>query len=122
MNREGPTSSAAANWGQMRLLYLQHPSDPMVFFSPDLAFHKPDWLEKRGDDVSPHFRWVPIVTFLQVMFDIPLATSVPAGYGHTYKAESYIAAWREVLNHAAWSQAELERLSKHFANFNASPI
>ena len=31
-------------WGPTRLVYLQHNSDPVVFFSPDLAFQPPDWL------------------------------------------------------------------------------
>ena len=122
MNRDGQATSAQRDWGKMRLLYLQHPSDPMIFFSPDLAFNRPDWLVQRGDDVSPYFEWYPIVTFLQVMFDIPLATSVPAGYGHTYDAKSYLAAWVELMDPEALTEEVLERLSNHFADFSASPL
>jgi hypothetical protein len=50
-------------WGPMRFVYIQHASDPMTFFSPDLFLHRPDWLVgERGPDVSPYLRWCPIVT------------------------------------------------------------
>lgn len=122
MNRDGVAAPQDATWGKMRLLYLQHPSDPMIFFSPDLAFSRPDWLRNRGDDISPYFDWYPIVTFLQVMFDIPLATSVPAGYGHTYHAQSYVDAWAEIFDLPDWTADDIARLKDHFAAFNASPI
>ncbi len=32
------------DWGPTRLVYLQHASDPIVFFSPSLAFSSPEWL------------------------------------------------------------------------------
>ena len=41
-------------WGHPRVVYLQHPSDPIAWWNPDLLFAKPDWLkEPRGYDVSP---------------------------------------------------------------------
>ncbi len=116
MARDGVTEPAGATWGAMRLLYLQQPSDPMSFFSPDLAWRKPDWLVDRGPDISPHFEWYPIVTFLQVMFDIPLATSVPAGHGHTFTAASYIDAWMEIFELEEWTPGDLNALKTHFAD------
>ena len=98
MTRDGMATAPNAQWGKMRLLYLQHASDPMSFFSPSLAVRRPDWLVDRGSDISPFFDWYPLVTFFQVLFDIPLATSVPAGYGHTFTLESYFDAWIEVLD------------------------
>ena len=84
-------------WGKMRFVYIQHASDPMVFFAPNLLFQEPDWLVgKRGPDVSPYLAWYPIVTFLQIGFDLPMATSVPIGYGHNYAPAGYIDAWIEV--------------------------
>jgi len=62
----------------------------MVFFAPKLLFQKPDWLVgERGPDVSPYLRWYPTVTFLQIASDLPMATSVPPGYGHNYAPASY---------------------------------
>jgi uncharacterized membrane protein len=42
----------ASDWEQTRVLYLQHPSDPIVWWSPRLAWGRPDWLEEPpGRDV-----------------------------------------------------------------------
>jgi len=123
--QDGFGPAAAAAWGPMRVVYLQHASDPMVFFSTDLAFQRPDWLGEgnaRGSDVSPYFNWYPLATFLQVAFDLPMATSVPAGYGHTYAPADYIDTWLEVAQPKGWSEADTERLKQRFVDFNASPI
>ncbi len=125
MNQDGFGPSELENWGPLRVVYLQHASDPMVFFSPDLALNRPDWLgegDARGPDVSPFFKWFPFVTFLQVGFDIPMAASVPAGYGHTYAPAHYIDAWLEVAQPKGWSAQDTERLKQRFTFFEASPI
>jgi uncharacterized membrane protein len=104
-----------APWSPMRFVYIQHASDPMIWFSPDLAWSSPDWLrEPRGPDVSPFLRWVPIVTFLQIAFDIPMATAVPIGYGHNYAPSSYIDAWLAVTDPPSWPEEAVERLKTHF--------
>jgi uncharacterized membrane protein len=85
----------------------------MVFFSPDLAFQKPAWLGgQRGPDVSPHLKWYPVVTFLQIAFDLPMATSVPNGYGHNYSPSSYIDAWVAVTKSEDLPPESIERLKK----------
>lgn len=77
---EGGTS-----WGGSRVLYVQHPSDPVVWWSPNLLFREPDWLkEAPGFDRSPTMRWMPVVTFWQVTLDLPRAGNVPDGHGHNY--------------------------------------
>ncbi|MBB3207880.1 putative membrane protein [Rhodopirellula rubra] len=102
-------------WGPIRNVYIQHASDPMVWFSPSLAWHRPQWLtEPRGPDVSPALRWYPIVTFLQIAFDLPMATSVPIGYGHNYSPSNYIDAWVAVTEPDGWSRDELIRLKEEF--------
>lgn len=102
-------------WGPMRFVYIQYASDPMIFFSPDLLFHRPDWLEgERGPDVSPYLKWYPIVTFLQVAYDLPMAMSVPTGYGHNYAPANYIDAWIAVTEPVDWSAEDTERLKQFF--------
>ena len=60
-----PTS----DWGRPRVVYLQHASDPIAWWTPDLLFSKPDWLrEKRGYDVLPETALDP-------------GGDVPAGFG-----------------------------------------
>ncbi|MGR3344765.1 MAG: alpha/beta-hydrolase family protein [Paracoccaceae bacterium] len=86
-------------WGPLRIVYLQHGSDPMTFFSPYLAFHSPDWLgASRAPDISPYFQWYPVVSFVNVGFDIPMATTVPPGYGHTFTPDKYIDGWIAVTD------------------------
>ena len=83
--QENVLDDAERPWGLMRFVYLQYASDPMTFFANDLLYQAPDWLQPpRGPDVSPYLRWSPVVMFLQVGFDIPMATTVPTGYGHNY--------------------------------------
>lgn len=103
-------------WGPIRAVYLQYASDPMVFFSTDLLFQKPEWLkEERGPDVSPELSWYPIVTFLQIAFDLPMATSVPVGYGHSYAPNHYIDAWLAVTTPERWSNDDTDRVRRLFA-------
>ena len=37
-----------APWDGTRVLFLQHASDPIVWWSPDLLFTRPDWLSTAG--------------------------------------------------------------------------
>ena len=102
-------------WGPIRSVYVQYASDPMIWFSPEMAWSRPDWLgEKRGPDVSPHLRWYPIVTFLQVAFDLPVATNVPLGYGHNYSPSSYIDGWIAVTEPQGWTAEKTRRLKAEF--------
>ena len=102
-------------WGPIRNVYIQYASDPMIWFSPDLAWSRPDWLSgSRGPDVSPHLRWYPIITFLQIGFDLPMATTVPIGYGHNYSPSSYIDGWIAVTEPDNWSRRKTESLKEMF--------
>jgi uncharacterized membrane protein len=113
--RENSLDQAGQRWGPMRFVYIQHASDPMTFFAPDLPYREPDWLiGERGPDVSPYLTWYPIVTFLQIAFDLPMATSVPCGYGHNIAPASYIDAWIEVTQPAAWQAQDTARLKQLF--------
>jgi uncharacterized membrane protein len=99
-----------APWDSSRVLYLLHPSDPIVWWSPQLVYARPDWLEEaRGDDVVDAMRWIPFVTFWQVTADLPFATNVPDGHGHVYTAE-YVDAWAQVLQPPGWTAEKSERL------------
>jgi uncharacterized membrane protein len=97
-------------WDQPRVVYLQHASDPIAWWTPDLLFARPDWLrEKRGYDVLPETEWVPVVTFLQVTADMAVAQKVPPGHGHNYVAD-VADAWAAVLSPPGWTQEKTERL------------
>ncbi|RDH76452.1 hypothetical protein DVS77_21765 [Mycolicibacterium moriokaense] len=101
----------AAPWGRPRVVYLQHASDPVVWWSPDLLIRKPDWLsEPRGGAVSPRMEWIPIITFMEVTADLTVATQVPAGFGHRYVG-AVAGAWAAILQPPGWTPAKTARLA-----------
>ena len=113
--QENALDTPGAEWGPLRIVYLQYASDPMAFFSFDLAWHAPDWLTgERGPDVSPYMRWFPLVTMLQVGADLPVATNVPLGYGHNYAPSTYIDGWIAVTDPEGWLKEDTVRLKTHF--------
>lgn len=100
-----------AEWGPMRLVYLQHASDPVVFFEPTSVYRPPAWMAMpRGPDVSPELRWYPGVTTLQLLLDMAIGLNVPMGHGHLYSYSDHIAPWIEVTEPEGWTAEELERL------------
>jgi len=112
INQEEVTD-AGASWGPVRVLYMQHASDPIVFFDVAMLWRKPDWLKQpRGPDVSPQMRWFPVVTAFQVAADMALSNSVPRGYGHQYAAARYVDAWT-LLTDPGISGDDAERLKAH---------
>lgn len=84
-------------WDFPRFVYAQHPSDPVVWWNPDLLGAQPDWLrEPRGHDVNPDVTWIPFATFWQLTSDMPVAHDTPDGFGHRYGVE-LVPAWGAVL-------------------------
>ncbi len=75
-----------------------------------------------GVTCRPILRWFPVVTFFQIGFDIPMATSVPLGYGHNFAPANYIDAWIEVTQPRNWSAEDTARLKTHFIGFNPLPL
>ena len=84
-------------WGFPRLVYAQHPSDPVVWWNNKLIWTQPDWLRERaGRDVSRDVEFTRFVTYIQVLADLPVAGTAPGGHGHTYH-EELIPLWRAIL-------------------------
>lgn len=99
-----------APWGTPRVVYLQHASDPIAWWNPDLLFAEPDWLrEPKGYDVSGRMQWIPIVTFLQVSADMAVAVDVPDGHGHVY-VKDVANAWAAILQPPGWTPEKTEKL------------
>lgn len=104
-----------ATWGPIRIVFLQYASDAVTFFDPLSFYRAPAWMaEPRGPDVSPQLTWYPVVTFLQILLDMAMATTTPMGYGHVYAPEHYIDAWVEVLGVTDWPAEEIARLKASF--------
>ncbi|HSJ84585.1 MAG TPA: alpha/beta-hydrolase family protein [Acidimicrobiia bacterium] len=105
-------------WGETRVVYLQHASDPVVFFSPSLFFNQPDWLldGQRGAEISGEFHYARLITGWQVMMDLPAAGSIPEGYGHLYTKQANARAWIAVTRPDGWTAAETERLMTYLTD------
>ncbi len=105
-----PIQPVDAPWDGTRVLYLQHPTDPITWWTPDLLWHRPDWLEEpRGSDVLDATRWIPVVTFWQLSADLALGFSTQPGHGHDFTGE-HVDGWYAVLRPPGWSPEQLARL------------
>jgi uncharacterized membrane protein len=117
-NQANALALPGARWGPLRIVYLQYASDPVTFFDVSSLYRQPDWMDlPRGPDVSPHLRWYPVVTFVQLGVDMAFSTSAPAGYGHTFHPHHYIDAWMEVTDVRGWTAPDVERLKQRFGAF-----
>ncbi|GFG72355.1 alpha/beta hydrolase [Mycolicibacter senuensis] len=101
---------AAPPWDGPRVLFLQHASDPVVWWSTDLLFARPDWLtEAPGPDRTASMRWYPVVTFWQVSADLAHGAAMPAGHGHNY-SDTILDGWMAVLPQQGWAPEDTERV------------
>lgn len=110
-NQGDHLSIPGAEWGQMRIVYLQYGSDAITFFEPSAFFQQPEWMiGTRAPDVSPGFRWVPGVTFLQLLVDMVTGMNTPPGFGHVFAAADYMDGWVAVTDPEGWNDARLAEL------------
>lgn len=85
------------DWNYPRVVYAQHPSDPVVWWNSELVWHKPDWISEKVDgDVSLRMQYTRGATYIQVLVDMPVAGTAPGGHGHTYH-EELIPLWEAIL-------------------------
>lgn len=110
----GPTGGKPyAPWAAQRFVFLQHPSDPVVWWHPKLIWRKPAWMrEPRGHDVTPHMRWWPWVTFWQIAADMPNSLSTSGGHAHRY-LEEYVHAWAQILGCDAEPESLAAEIARH---------
>jgi uncharacterized membrane protein len=102
----GTVSEQSPPWEGNRVLYLMHPSDPIVWWSPDLILNRPEWIsEPPGHDVLNTI-WVPFLTFWQITADLPFSTGVPGGHGHKYTDEQ-VDGWYAVMQPPGVTQEAL---------------
>lgn len=114
MNQNGTPEGNTAQWGNTRFVYLQYASDAIVFFDKSLAYREANWMKSpRGPDVSPMLGWYPVVSMLQLLIDMPLADTVPIGYGHVYAPDHYLNAWLNATGIDSWKAEDIEALKKH---------
>jgi uncharacterized membrane protein len=86
-------------WNAPRVVYLQHDSDPVVWWSTDLILNTPEWLNETREPGTPmsYMSWMPFVTFWQVTADMAMSNTVPGGYGHRYFETETVPAWAGIF-------------------------
>ena len=115
VNRDPDRPALDAEWSVPRIVYLQHPSDPTVFWSIEAFWRPPEWMEQpRGFDVPHDVRWFPIVSGLQALADVLNQLRAPPGFGHVYSTD-YVKAWASIVRPNDWTEAESERLDQFVA-------
>lgn len=86
-----------AAWQYPRVAFVQHPTDPVVWWNFSTIRERPDWLrEPAPPERNPDMQWTRFVTFVQLSADLPVAGLASDGHGHTYHRE-YIPVWASVL-------------------------
>ncbi len=100
-------------WSPSKVLYLQHPSDPVTHVSLDSLWSPPEWMdEPRGRGVPPATGWFPIVSAVQAAADLSFASSLPSGFGHDYRVD-YVDAFARVAPPEAWTDEDSARLEAY---------
>ena len=93
-----------------KVVYMQNSSDPVVWCSPSLLWHRPAWLRgRRGPDVTPAMHWYPGITFWQTTVDLIFANKAPVGHGHVYKSGT-VDGWAAVAAPPGWTSNDTVRL------------
>jgi uncharacterized membrane protein len=111
-----------SDWDDPRVMYIQHASDPISWWTPNLLLSEPEWLQETpGPDRSGSMRWFPLVTFFQVSADLAVANSVPDGHGHKFGLIS-VDAWAEVLPSQGWTDADSESLKTYLEENPPDPV
>ena len=103
---DDPTTGSA----DPEVVYLQNSSDPITYFSPELLWSRPDWLDDpRGPDVNNDMFWMPIVSFWQLATDLPFAGETPTGHGHRYGA-NVVDGWAALIPPEGWTDQDTDEL------------
>ncbi len=98
------------DWGPTRMLYVQRPSDPVVWWTPRLILREPAWLaEPAGHDRLPAMQWLPFITFLQVSADLPVSQNVPDGHGHNY-GDVMLDGFAAIAGPGRFTTADVDRI------------
>jgi uncharacterized membrane protein len=118
----GPCGSSAASSdgieptdravGGTRVLYVQHPSDPIVWWGsrPAAGPDRTGCASRAGTTCPTRMRWFPLVTFWQVTIDMPFAVGSPTVTGTATPAGS-VDAWATMLQPEAdgWTRRRTDR-------------
>ncbi|ALO66978.1 hypothetical protein AS189_11345 [Arthrobacter alpinus] len=121
LSNNGDFDKLTRAWEPARVAYLQHGTDAVTWLTPALIWQKPDWLAGssanggRAPDVSDSMRWIPLITYLQVAFDMFMGEAVPASHGHNF-GDVAVQAWNGV-SPSGLDQPALDRIQAVIAAY-----
>lgn len=99
------------DWATPRVVYVQHASDPVTFWSMDSLWRAPEWMdEPRGPDVPTRGGWFPVVTWVQGLSDLMAGFGAPPGHGHDYRL-AFAGAWSQIVPPEGWTSEDARRLA-----------
>jgi uncharacterized membrane protein len=109
-NRNAEIIEPDPSWQGPRILYIQHPSDPVTFWDVPTMWSEPDWIQDpKGYDIPARAHWFPFVTWAQGVGDLAAGFGAKPGYGHDYSI-SFVAGWAAVAPPDGWSADDTRRL------------
>ncbi|MBK9178681.1 MAG: alpha/beta-hydrolase family protein [Acidimicrobiales bacterium] len=110
MNRASDLPDAP--WSGPRVLYMQHPSDPVTWWNWETLWRPQPWSHTpTGFDVPEDVGWFPGVTFVQVVADLIAGFSTSPGHGHNYN-DSFVTGWSAVAPADGWTDSDGARLQE----------
>lgn len=116
LNRDPDQPALDVEWSTPRIVYLQHGSDPVAFWSVAALWWPPEFMARpRAFDVPDNLRWFPIVSAVQSVGDFLNQLGVPPGFGHDYSTD-YVRAWASIVSPEGWTQADTERFAQFVDN------
>ncbi|UVE95406.1 alpha/beta hydrolase [Dietzia sp. B32] len=102
----------ATPWIPPHVLYVQHATDPVVWWTPDLLFDRPAWLaEPPGKGRHPGMFYMPVLTLFQVTADLGNAIGGSQGYGHLYDHQ-ILDGWAAATGREGWDDDEFRRFAR----------
>lgn len=111
-NRNEEMLGIGDSWQGTRVLYIQHPSDPVTFWNFETMWSEPDWItDPKGYDIPNRASWFPFVTWAQGVADLAAGFGAQPGFGHDYSI-SFVHGWAAVAPPEGWTDDDTLRLQE----------
>lgn len=111
----GPADEYAHDptWQDPKVLYYHHPSDPVGYWNWETLWREQEWSQDPiGYDVPDSVRWVPWVSFWQVVIDLINGFSASVGHGHNYN-DVFVDGWSAVAPVDDWNLENATHLHEY---------
>ncbi len=111
----GPADPYAhdAAWADPKVLYYHHPSDPVGYWNWETLWKPQPWADDPiGYDVPQSIRWVPWVSFWQVVIDLINGFSASVGHGHNYN-DTFVDGWSAIAPADGWTLGNAKHLQEY---------